>query len=192
MPRYFSALSHEVQTEKREENTMPAVLLNTLTASNSPTLQDTTSLTTGYIYYEITFDNVTPTVSGAHLRAQYFVDGAWANDKNYNTEGWGNDSGGNNANSMVDTWLHIFPYDRTGPTVNMGVFGNMTIYHPSEANVYKCFIANIYAPQAYNNLGCQAYSGGSYQGNKDAVTGIQFSFDNGNINSGVIRIYGLK
>jgi hypothetical protein len=166
------------------------VLINTLSANNSASLQDTTSITSTYSYYVIIFDNLVPMTSGAILTAQYYIEGSWAVDNNYNSENWGNDYGGNNATSEFDSCLHVWQNGRSGPSINTGLFGTMTLFNPLETNTNKSYTAQLYAPQAYNNKGCQIYGGGAYLGNQQPVTGISFSFNSGNINSGAIKIYG--
>lgn len=165
-------------------------LLNTLTANNSASLQDTSSITSSYTYYKIVFDNLSPMEANAALTAQFYISGSWATDSNYNSENWGNDTGGNNASSELDNCFHIWQYDRSGPAINTGLFGTMTLFNPMATNSNKSYIAELYAPKAHNNKGCQIYGGGGYLGNQSAVTGISFSFNNGDINSGVIKIYG--
>jgi hypothetical protein len=67
--------------------------------------------------------------------------------------------------------------------------GNMFLFNPSSTTFAKHFIARM---QVDNQaMSQEAYTAG-YFNTTSAITGIQFKFSSGNIDSGTIKLYGIK
>jgi hypothetical protein len=157
------------------------ILLNTLTASSSASLSDTTSFTSTYRYYEIigellitsTTSNFTILyqVGGVFLTATY--GGFWSavtgsntcvasNPTGSVTVGQGGGTGVNGYNFRV---ILMNPSASTGVKVLQGI------------------------GQYLNNFGMVV---NQWNTNTNAVTGLQFIPSVGNITSGTIKIYGFN
>jgi hypothetical protein len=137
------------------------VLLNTLTASSSASLADTTSLTSTYYNYEIVFENVLPAT---------------------------NSQGGTVSASAITTEVRCTSSAgnaNTGP----GLSGDLRISNPSGTTARKSWWGtlsyNTTASAAATNL-----VSGYWDGGNGAITGFEFTFSSGNIASGTIKVYG--
>ena len=164
-------------------------LLNTLNGNGSTSLFDISSITNEYTYYKIMFDNLTPEDAGAFLQAQFYINGNFASDNQYSVAGNGIDQNGAGSFTGIFDFMQLYPQNRQGP-LSGGVYGELNLLAPLEPNVYKCYTAQLIAPMANDSQVSISNSGGSYLGNTNAITGIQFLFSSGNIQSGIIRIYG--
>jgi hypothetical protein len=172
-------------------------LIKRITTNNDVLYVELTScFSNSYRYYEVVFDNVTPCVYDAHLRAQYGNESGWLIGNLYNTESWSNDKGGNSAESDMDTSFLVYSNNRQGPT-DGGVYGTMTIFNPQNASNVP-FTALLYTPIAHQSWGCQVFSGGAYllKGGAAQLTSIRFFFDQKDAHSNsiyagsTISIYG--
>ena len=68
----------------------------------------------------------------------------------------------------------------------------MDIYNPSDTSLYKTFTT---ISTGLDNAGGDIYmniNGAAYRGSTSAITGVQFFFSSGNIDSGVFKIYGIS
>ena len=172
-------------------------LLNTLTASSSATLSDTTNLTSTYDLYMFEFQNIAPATDSQpfYIRvstdggSSYLTSGYIANSSNLGSS-YGFDSntsainiGG--ATSLTDNIVNAAAY---------GLSGISYLIVPSSTTVRK-YVWGSGAYYGYNAVGGttlnQYEHAGMYNSNT-AINAIQFLFASGNILSGKIRIYGIK
>lgn len=175
--------------------------MNTDVTTNSRTLLDTLNLNNGwtlssvftnqnYSYYELIIVGIIPENNGSvSFNAQFIVQNQICSDTNYQYLCYGNDTGGNNAESATQqTSLTLWPKDRTGPSnISGGIHGKMTLFLGAN---YASHTSVLFAPNAYNGFGCQAWVTGSYM-NFLPIDGIKFEFENG-INSGQIEVWGCN
>ena len=180
------------------------VLIKTLTASSSATLSfvDGTSdvvLDNTYPIYLFTFNNMHPATDGTEFQFQ------------------GNAAGGADYNETI-TSTHFDAYhgeDGTGATLaymadfdqaqgtsfetisrdvgndnDQATSGYLYLFNTSSTTFVKHFIANfsniINNDQAVNSI----HSG--YFNTTSAIDEIQFKYSSGNIDSGTIKLYGIK
>lgn len=150
--------------------------------------------TNKFTYYELVFNNIAPVINkDSSFGARLFINGRPASDNNYYWCVYGNDSGGNNAQSGQNDYLVLWASARSGPQKGTGLFGSMTLFNPLITSGPKPYQALIYAPQANSNNGCQVWIGGNYNGSSNGpAVGIQFNFyaSGGGIQSGTIDVYG--
>lgn len=164
--------------------TTSPVLLNTLTASASATLADTTSLTSSYTAYDIVFENLLPATVNTTLQLQVQSGGTFQTT-GYTGVNFSVGSGTTIINPT--TFIQISQATAVQNTGN-GVSGTVRIYTPSTATAPKAITGQA---THYNTvLYALCMISGSWQAN-GAVTGFQVSFSSGNITSGVIKIYGV-
>jgi hypothetical protein len=162
------------------------VLLNTLTASNSATVSDTTSITSAFNEYEIVFESVIPVTANADCEIQVHSGGGFQSTGYFSTMVvFGNTTiAGENQTTRMQC-------SQTGNLLNAapGISGRFTIYAPSGVSVPKHWTGAI----SYRNGSIEV--GGSvagYWNNNAAIDGFQVLFSSGNIASGVIKVYGMK
>ena len=68
--------------------------------------------------------------------------------------------------------------------------GTLQLFNPSSTTFIKNFISRVNVSN-HNPMSVDAYVGG-YFNTTSAVDAIQFKFDSGNIDSGKIKLYGIK
>lgn len=172
-------------------------LLNTLTASNSATLVDTTSLTSTYDYYIFEFEEVLPATNLTVLKMRVSTDGG----ATYKATGYVSASFSNIGTATVG-------FDAVGDSINLsggptngypvsnaasapGLCGTAHFFHPAGASSRK--ICRGQTGYVYSGpLAAMALFTGYWDGGNTAINAIQFLFSSGNITSGKIRIYGVK
>jgi len=162
-------------------------LLNTLTASSSTALSDTTSLTSAYKHYEIRFQNLIPATNASTCELQVQVGGSFVTSSYVVNSAVLNSS----YSSYSPTAFIPCSYTSYWSTSGQGMSGSITIENPSQTSLYKTAIISIEGPAA---SGTYQYlnGGGWYGGGTGAVTGIQVFSSSGNIASGIIQIYGYN
>ena len=179
--------------------------VGTLSSGNSFTIDNlfTTDNIQGFNYYELVFNSVQPNIDndqsfGARFYGQGSPEPVYFQDKDYSSVFVGNDSGNHGFGNYKDqNYLRLWPTDRSGPTSAKGLLGSMTLFRNSTLGC----VANLYAPDTYNNVGCQVWVEGT-RGNLSVpasdIVGIEFNFyghENGSLNyngiaSGYIDVYG--
>lgn len=166
------------------------VLLNTLTASSSAQLDDTTSLTSTYGEYEIVFENLVPATNATALQCLYQVSGTFQTSgyialcNNLNTSG----AGASSETTQIP--ITRSSGDLSSTAANGGYSGTARIYNPAGTSSAKLWHGTGGAFQTTtSNAGSFITSG--YYNAATAVTGLRFKMASGNIASGVIRIYGV-
>ena len=177
------------------------ILLSTQTASASATISFTTGLDSTYDEYQFKFINCHPSSNGARLTFNLSTDSG----SNYNvtktttvfkashkedgaSSSLGYDTG---ADLAQGTGFQNLGTDLISDN-DSNVSGILTLFNPSSTTYVKHFIATS------NGMsdGSPPYSENRYiagYGNTtSAVNAIQFKFDAGNIDDGVIKLYGVK
>jgi hypothetical protein len=173
------------------------VLLATLTASNSASLNDSVAcggancLTVTYTSYELVFQNIIPATTGKILELQIHSGGAYK-ASSYVTFQSALASGSTAyISSQPTTYIPIsFASDAGGGSlVNTapGLSGTMTIYTPSTSGLIS--VGGTVWYLGVSNV-MQAINYG-YWNSAAVVDGFQVLMDSGNITSGAIKIYGI-
>jgi hypothetical protein len=167
------------------------VLLNTLTASSSANLQDTTSFTNAYKKYRIELINLIPATAGKQLQLTVKEGGS------FQTSGYNcchlQTNNAAVAEGQSTTWLPLTEVDTFGPTnATPGLSGWVEFNDPSAAA--KCQMVGDTGYYSHNNGGAlksaRLICGGHFD-TSGAVTGFQVAFSSGNITSGLIKVYGI-
>jgi hypothetical protein len=160
------------------------VLLNTLTASSSATLSDTTSFTSTYGSYELVFDSLIPATDSVTAQFQVHSGGSFQSS-NYVQRGYIP-----NGTAIVSQGSTTFvglsnttSQSNSGP----GISGRLRIYSPSTSALHA-----IEGRVQYNfSGGAGPWTFGGYWNSSAVITGFQFLFSSGNITSGTIKVYGI-
>ena len=175
-------------------------LLSTQTASSSASLSFTSDIDSTYKEYIFKFINLHPATNNAYLTFQASIDGG----SNYNVattstifsayhdEADSATSLGYNTSRDAAQSTSFIPLQVDGVSNNadgssVGIFH---LFDPSNTTFVKQF---FYTDQ--NMAQTSAYSSNAFTGGKinttSAVNAIQFKFHSGNIDSGVIKMYGV-
>lgn len=169
------------------------VLLEQHTASSSAAIDFTSWYSSSYDHYRIDLVNLVPSVNGASLTLRYSTDGGstWDSVTNYlHSSQYSSDSG---ATGVVhsETESSAFVGGTISNTASAGgLSGTVDLYAPGSSSAKKAFVSNLtfFANDGHYYL---MQTGGWYA-STTAVDGIRFLMDSGNIDSGILRIYGIK
>lgn len=176
------------------------VLLSTQTASNSATISFTTGLDSTYDMYEFHFINVRPANNSVTFQFNMSTDSG----SNYNVtktttyfEAYQNEAG------TSTSLQYITPYDLAqstsyqnisdviGNVSDENVCGTLQLFNPSSTTYVKHFIANtncvFYTPSHSLNSFIAGYGNTT-----SAVNAVRFQMSSGNIDDGIIKLYGVK
>jgi hypothetical protein len=175
------------------------ILLSTQTASSSANISFTTGLDSTYDEYIFSFINMHPANDGVQFSFNMSTDGG----SNYNVtktttafDAYHNESDTTTALSYAtgDDLAQSTSFQRinaeTGNDNDQSVSGTLTLFNPSSTTYVKHFIArtnNYY----YTDFSLEKYVAG-YGNTTSAVNAVQFKFESGNIDDGIIKLYGVK
>lgn len=181
------------------ENSSAMVLLKKYEASSSATISFTDSLDSTYKQYIFTYNNISSSVDGGMITINGSSDGG----SNYNvtktttfTAAQHNeadddtDLGYNTSKDVTQgTGEAIISYG-TGNAADEVVSGYMYLYSPSDTTFIKNFIINANTKHQ-SDYSIQSLVAG-YFNTTSAIDAIQFSFDQGNMDTGTFKLYGVK
>jgi hypothetical protein len=168
------------------------VLLATLTASNSATLADTTSLTSTYTRYELVFEGILPATNAVTPRLRYNVGGVQT--ASYK----GASFIITNGTSASETTTTFVPVGRAataelGTDANSnGINGSIRIFNPASTTIRKWAQGAFSFLDSATSAVAMTLVTGYYDGGNGAVTGFEVSMSSGNITSGTVKVYGLR
>ena len=174
-------------------------LLATQTASGSATLSFTSGIDDTYDEYVFKFYNIHPETDNVTLQVG-FRDG----DTNYDAvktstafRALHNEAGGSTQLAFTSgeaqaqsTDYQVLSLGGVGADADQCTSGSLTLFNPSSTTFVKHFIArsNIAAQDDYSLEGYVA----GYCNTTAAIDGVQFKMSSGNIDSGVIKLYGVS
>ena len=178
-------------------------LIKTLTASSSGTLSfvdgsDGVTLDATYPIYVFKFYDIHPATDGQFFQVN-FRDGGSSYDATKTTTYFraihneaGNDAelGYRTGQDLAQSTNPQYITWRVGNDNDQSCSGTLTIFNPSNTTFVKHFIStsNTYSDDNYTyNIFVAGYNNVS-----SAIDGVQFSFASGNIDSGKIKLYGIK
>ena len=190
---------------------MGLTLISTHTASTSASLAITSGIDDSYMAYEFHFYNIhgeedlqvfTFQVNDyaqpiqTCLHRTHTLDSATPDTSaGYHTifdQHIGEAADGNSYQDGDDRFAAIAIYTGSDDTTD-SMSGKMTLYDPSDTTYSKHFISRVTlnsSQQSAEYLHSNVVGG--YIKTTSAVTGIKFQFDDGNIDSGVIKMFGVS
>jgi hypothetical protein len=174
-----------------------------LTASGSGTLSfvDGASgvvLDDTYKEYLFTFNNIHPSVDGAQLKCNFSVDSG----SNYNVaktttsffaenpESGDSDFGYNAGKDEAEATGDMFIFNNIGNDADQSGSGHMTLYNPSSTTFVKNFLIDVNEYQSGDTSVRNFKSG--YGNTTSAIDAVIFRMNSGNIDAGVICLYGIS
>jgi len=168
--------------------TSPRKLLNTLTASASATLDDTTSLTSSFSDYEIIFENVVPVTNAVNFFVRAQVSGAFQST-GYHTNVVGMVAGTLSFSNSTTVLLQSI--NDVPNTAGQGLSGRLILNGPVSTTNNNKILSGVFGYYNGTNM-VTLTTAGQYDASQAAVTGLRFLFSSGNISTGTIKIYGLN
>ena len=175
-------------------------LITTLTASSSANLSFTSGISSTYKEYVFKYINLHAATDEAELNVNFSVDGG----SNYNVHktstffraehtGTGTESTALEYRAADDLAQGTGTQKilRTFSTENdHSGSGTLTLYDPSNTTFVKHFTARGNVIQHANDTASAAFVGG-YANTTSAINAVQFTFSSGNIDAGIIKMYGV-
>ena len=174
-------------------------LLATQTASGSANLSFTSGIDSTYDSYVFKFINIHPATDSVNFYVNFSVDGG----SNYNvtkTTTWfyayHNESGStssleyNAGLDLAQSTANQPLMENIGNDNDQSGSGFMTLYNPSSTTFVKHFIATT-QDVIHINYTENAFISG-YANTTSAINAVQFVMESGNIDSGVIKLYGVS
>ena len=156
-------------------------LLNTITISNQATTSDTTSFTSAYLLYLVSFENIVPATNAVNFGCLVQSAGSFQNTSYVNITGGSTvlvdftGAGGNLSN-----------------TANIGYSAITWIRNPASTTIVKHWTAREMSYFTNTSTMVTGNSGAIWNGGTGAITGFQCAMSSGNISTGVVRVYGLR
>ena len=175
------------------------ILISTQTASNSATISFTTGLDSTYDEYQFKFINIHPATDGAFWQVN-FRDGGSLYDATKTTtsfRAYHNEAGTDTTLAYYtagdlaqETGVQRIAGAGIGADNDQCISGSLSLFNPSSTTYVKHFIidSNAYADSDYTTRTLVA----GYCNTTVAIDGVQFSFSSGNIDDGIIKMYGVK
>ena len=174
-------------------------LLQTQTASSSATIDFTSNIDSTYDSYVFKFYNMHPATDGAWFEFNMSTDGGsnynvTKTSSSFNAFHYESDSSSGLAYrtdfdlAQSTSFQTIAPYLGNGNDESASGF--LQIFNPSSTTFVKHFIARN-SSQGDTDYSRDGYYAG-YGNTTSAVNAIQFKMSSGNIDSGVIKLYGIS
>ena len=175
------------------------ILLSTQTASASATISFTTGLDSTYDEYQFKFINIHPENDDINFQFNMSTDSG----SNYNvTKTTTYFRAYHNEADTLTTLEYVSSGDLAQSTNFANLIngigngadesnsGTLTLFNPSSTTYVKHFISNC-ASYRHNDFSENWYSAG-YGNTTSAINAIQFKMSSGNIDDGIIKLYGVK
>jgi hypothetical protein len=176
-------------------------LLSTQTASSSASISFTSGIDSTYDIYKWEFINCHPATDDVNFQFNLSTDSG----SNYNVTktttafrayhgeitdytGLEYDPPDDLAQSTSDSILTVG--GGIGNDADQNVSGSLTIYNPSSTVFVKHFIARV-SNYNFDNYQLDGFSAG-YGNTTSAVNAIRFQMSSGNIDAGIIKMYGIS
>ena len=173
-------------------------LLSTSTASSSATLSFTSGIDSTYKEYIFKFYNMHPATDNTHFTVN-FRDGSTAYDATKTTTCFRaqhtEDDGTTDLSYKTDLDLaqstaFLDIVDDVGNANDEGSSGTLHLFDPSNTTFVKHFLITT-SSSNYDDQIFNPYVAG-YCNTTSAIDGVQFKMASGNIDSGVIKLYGVS
>ena len=174
-------------------------LLQTQTASSSATIDFTSNIDSTYDIYLFKIINCHPSSDEVDFSFQGSTNGGSSFGITMTSTGFSSyhkedgSSSGVGYEGQLDqaqgTGFHQLSYD-TSYDNDHCICGELFLYNPSSTTFVKHFKLRA-SNNHYQNFELDSYGAG-YFNTTSAINGIQFKFGSGNIDSGVIKLYGIS
>jgi hypothetical protein len=176
-------------------------LLTTATASSSATLDFTSSIDSTYDSYVFKFIDIHPQTDSVSFQFNMSIDGG----SNYNVtktttffQALHEESGSSSeliystGKDLAQSTSFANISNSTGNNSDDNTGGQLTLFNPSSTTFVKHFITNVNSSYRTGLPSSGRFLGAGYGNTTSAVDAIQFKIDSGNIDSGTIKLYGIK
>ena len=174
-------------------------LISTTTASSDSTISITSGIDSTYPIYKFEFINMHPATDNVKFTFQCNASGGsgfnetitstFFNAAHAENDGFATLSYRTAEDQAQGTGFQTLSYS-VGADADQSFSGYLKIYNPSSTTFVKHFMST----NCINEKGNAAYESfvAGYINNTSAIDEFQFKFSSGNIDSGTIKLYGIK
>ncbi len=173
-------------------------LISEQTASGSANLSFTSGIDDTYDSYVFKFYNIHPANNSAHFQFNISTDGG----SNYNVtktstyfNAYHNEADNvtglayNTSGGIAQSTAYQDIYRGVGNGNDENLCGTLTLYNPSSTTFVKHYIIN--AQETGSSFSSEVFVAG-YGNTTSSVDAVDFKMNSGNIDSGVIKLYGVS
>lgn len=174
-------------------------LITTNTASNSASLNFTSSIDSTYKVYVFKFSNIHPATDSVRWTFQVSTDGGSSYSQAMQTNYWNtySDEGGSSTSlgyrtgedQNLGTSYQNIGY-LVGADADQCIDGELILYNPSSTTFSKHFVSDTVMGGQGDYVDRAFVSG--YVTQTSALNAISFKFSSGNVESGSIKMYGIS
>jgi hypothetical protein len=176
-------------------------LVSSQTASSSASISFTSGLDSTYDVYVFRFINIHPETDGKNFEVDFSTDGG----SNYNLNkqtvffqayhdeadvGGNEDVAYNSSGDLQNTTGGANLTRFTGNDNDQSLEGEMFLFNPSDTTFVKHFKGRCMASANVNMHQGEFLAG--YVNTTSAINAVKFSFNSGDIDSGTIKLYGVR
>ena len=174
------------------------VLLSTQTASASASISFTTGIDSTYDEYVFKFINIHPATNQVALTFQGSTDGGSTYGVTITSIAFqaSNDEAGlyptlqySAGRDLLQSTSYQFLVNDVGNENDESKVGELYLFSPSSTTYVKHFIYRGHGYHASNASNSEFYAG--YFNTTSAINAIDFKFSSGNIDDGIIKMYGV-
>ena len=175
------------------------VFISEQTASSSASVSFTTGIDSTYPIYKFEFISMHPQNQETAILTVNFRDGGSSYDATKTTTYWRayhREDGGDNAleytagSDLAQSTSAQRISDDLGNDNDQSVSGEMFLFNPSSTTFVKHFLSRASTSHQADYAVDNFVAG--YCNVTDAIDGVQFAMSSGNIDSGTIKLYGIK
>lgn len=176
-------------------------LISTQTASSSSTISFTSGIDDTYDSYVFKFYDIHPQTDSVSFQFNMSIDGG----SNYNVtktttffQALHEESGSsseliyNTGKDLAQSTSFANISNSTGNNSDDNTGGQLTLFNPSSTTFVKHFITDVNSNYRTGLPSSGRFLTAGYGNTTSAVNAIQFKMDSGNIDSGVIKLYGIS
>ena len=195
----YASIKYDMDLASSATGTGALTLLSTQTASSSSTISFTSGIDSTYKEYIFKFYDIHPATDQTFLSFQADT----GTNTSYNQTitstffaAYHGEDGTGAALAYADSYDQAQATgfqnitDRTGTDNDQTVAGTLHLFDPSSSTFVKHFIAQSNCNEQ-SNYSSQAFAAG-YFNTTTALTRVQFKMNSGNIDAGVIKMYGVS
>ena len=177
-------------------------LLQTQTASSSASISFTSNIDSTYPIYVFKFINIHPSSSG-----EFTVNFSSDTGSNYNVTkttqvfyAYHKEDGSNTTLTHSDnedlaqstSFQNLTVASQIGLDNDECASGEMYLFNPASTTAVKHFMSEINYVDNSSTPFCLRCHVAGYNNTTSAIDGVQFKMDSGNLDSGVIKMFGIK
>jgi len=174
-------------------------LISTQTASSSSSLSFTSGIDSSYKEYIFKLINIHPQTDGQNFRFQTSTNGGSSYGVTCTSTAFrayhfeddsSTDFGYTTGNDLAQSTSYKQIFGTSGTDNDQGNCATIHIFDPSNTTFVKHFLINSNT-YSHDNRSLHKLHGG-YFNTTSAIDAFDFKFDSGNIDSGVIKLYGVS